>query len=170
VKNKNSWHQLKHLDWFCAVRIQGTSVKRQRQKDQLKRGDVRPWECGDTWSHVEVTSASKVSRDLTVHNIRFGWSRMNCRMTIWNSTQEEFGTIFPYNCNFTVDRPYALVLEPEVSISHKPMMHIAYSPCLRKIYKFPLSSFFFVFWLSLLWRWCIYASCLTRIKCHWLSA
>jgi len=33
----------------------------------------------------------------------------------------------------------------------KPMMHIAYSPNFREIYSSLLFSFFFVFWLPLLW-------------------
>jgi len=45
---------------------------------------------------------------------------------------------------------------------YKPMMSVAYSPYFSKIYKFPpIFVLFRLFWLPLLWLWCIYASCLT---------
>jgi len=58
------------------------------------------------------------------------------------------------------------------SITPKPMMRIAYSPNFSQIYQFhPIFSFFFRFLASsLLWPWCIYASCLTCTGCpgSWL--
>ena len=52
----------------------------------------------------------------------------------------------------------------------KPMMRIAYSFYFSKIYKFfPLFLFIFVCLASsLLWPWCIYASCFTHTGRPWL--
>ena len=42
-------------------------------------------------------------------------------------------------------------------------------PYCRKFFNFPLFLFFFMFFLPLLWPWCIYASCITRTWCIWTT-
>ena len=99
-----------------------------------------------------------------VLNLTLVWIWFSCEK-IWNKLNNNFSLSLCLKC-FEGDEGFGwlyaqLNIHTKGHSSHLNQWCILHIPYSSKIYKFPLCLFFFVFWLPLLWPWCIYATCFT---------